>query len=96
MQPALAEKVGAQVGPQAESQVVGTCSPGVFLTEDHEGKRVEVEVVWRPVGKKRALHVLFEGARGAADQFVPVEESGLNFLARISGIRQNHFEMLPD
>ncbi len=92
MSQALAEKVEASQDPQEEKKPIGTCSPGVFLAKDQNGKDCEVEVVWRPKGKKRVLHVLFEGARGADDQFVPVEESGLHFLAKIAGIRQPHFE----
>ena len=94
MSQALAQKVEAETEPQVEKQIVGTCSPGVFLARDEQGKEVEVDVVWRPVGKKRVLHVLFDGVSGADDQFVPVAESGLNFLARISGIRPPHFEMM--
>lgn len=94
MPQALAEKVEASQDPQEEKKPIGTCSPGVFLAKDQNGKDCEVEVVWRPKGKKRELHVLFEGTRGADDQFVPVAESGLNFLARISGIRPPHFEMM--
>ncbi len=92
---AVVVEVGASKDPQQEKQPVGTCCPGVYLAKDQDGKPVEVEVVWRPTGEKKGkkgLFVLIDGAKGVEDHLVPVGESGLDFLAKITGIRPPHFE----
>lgn len=85
MQPALAEKVGAQVGPQVE-ETKKNLPPyqGTYHARDLDGKEIEVEVIAVRLDRNAKKVTLCVAEFGENGEHIPASESGLDFFLLIS------------